>query len=182
MSSIKKKLYLVFVAVVIASYILVFLPYKRESERVSRELSRRAGEFEQFEKIESIRQQSKTQQDDFVKEIVDITKQEKLIPDVQQEVAKLVSAAGMNLEQVEALPDTQKGSIKISSFSIKAAGEYAQILKLLDEISLLSRLVNVQKFRLENFEAGSRENEKNILKLNLTLEYYGIMKPPQISK
>ena len=174
MSKFKTTLYLVFVIVVIVSYFFVIVPYQHESDVVSGELSRKSEEYSNLELIESASKRTRLLSTDFFKEMGEFHRQSLLVPDVQQEVVKLASSAGLTLGKVETLAEVTltNGMIKISSFLLQATGEYSQLLKLLDEVALLPRLVNVQKLNVDSFEDGSREKNRGVLKFNIVFEYY----------
>ena len=179
MNKSKTILYSILIVAMIASYEYVLVPLQKQADEVNRDLDAKIDNHSRYERNATALKKAQDMHEEFSREIREIVRQENLVPDVQQEIAKQIGAAGMDMVQIDALPEVRKDKIRVLSLAVKATGEYPQVLKLLDEVQLLPRLINVQKFNLENLRAGGKDKNGNVLKLDLVLEYYSARESEQ---
>ena len=172
MSKRKTILYSILIVAIIASYEYVLVPLEKLSDEINREYNTKFDNNSRYERNQIVLKKGKELHDEYAREISEIVRQEKLVPDVQQEIAKLVGAVGMNMVQIDAMPEARRGDVKGLSLAVKATGDYPQVLKLLDEVLLLPRLINVRKMSLENLGDGAKDKSGGALRLDMELEYY----------
>ena len=148
MSKRKIILYSILIIAIIASYEYVLVPAQKQSEEINKELNIKSDNRSRYARNQIVAQKSKDLHDEYAKELGEFVRQENLVQDVHQEIVKQMSAAGVDMVQIDTLPEIQKGKVKVMSLAVKATGRYTQVLKLLDEVSLLPRLVNVRVLNL----------------------------------
>jgi len=174
MSKRKIILYSILVIAIVASYEFVLVPLQKQSEEINKELNFKTDIRSRYGRNLAVIKRSQDLHDEYKRELEDLFRQESLVPDVHQEIVKQMSAAGINMVQVVVLPEVQKDKIRVLSLAVKATGEYTQVLKLLDEVLLLPRLVNVRALNLENSADGAKEKENDVLKVDAVFEYYSV--------
>ena len=172
MSKRKIILYSILIVIIIASYEYVLVPLQKQSDEINKELHTKFDNRSRYARNQIVVKRAKELHDEYAGEISELLRQENLVPDVHQEIAKQLGVAGLDMVQIDELPEVRKDRIRTLSFAVKATGEYAQMLKLLDEVLLLPRLINVHTLNVESFADGTKEQDK--LKLDMVLEYYSV--------
>jgi Tfp pilus assembly protein PilO len=183
MSRHKTILYSILIVAIIASYEYVVAPLQKQSEEIERELNIKSDSRSRFARNQLVVQRSQDLHNEHKKEISELLRQESLVQDVHQEIVRQMSASGVDMVQIDALPEVYKDKIRVLSLAVKATGEYAQILRLLDEVMLLPRLVNVRTLNLEKGASSAKGKDSGKLKLDVVFEYYSAREdtPPPLN-
>ncbi|MDR2337675.1 MAG: type 4a pilus biogenesis protein PilO [Deltaproteobacteria bacterium] len=172
----KRNIFYTIIIIGVWFYFVFWQPVQQKNLQLDEELAQKQTEEKvyqaQIKKIEAVMKAFGNLYRDYTFALNNFTNQQKLVPDIPEEISRQAQTSKLNIAAIETLPEVKKDDIFIGGAKVSATGTYAQALKFVSGITNSERYINFNEFNFNKFPEGTKENKSQILKVNFVLEYY----------